>query len=135
MKQRNGLTLIEMLVVVMIITMLAGLTLSAVGSARNAAAAARTRATIEKINRVVMKHYASYQYRKVDIGDTSGMKKDEVAREKLNALRVLIRQEMPDRKSDVKDLKYKSIAPPAITQSFLTKCNSGTEEYMAAELL
>ncbi|MBR6437436.1 MAG: prepilin-type N-terminal cleavage/methylation domain-containing protein, partial [Thermoguttaceae bacterium] len=75
MKQRIGFTLIEMLVVVMIITMLAGLTLSAVGSARNAAAAARTRATIEKINRVIMKRYASYQYRKVDIGATAGKTK------------------------------------------------------------
>lgn len=135
MKQRTGFTLIEMLVVVMIITMLAGLTLSAVGSARNAAAAARTRATIEKINRVVMKHYASYQYRKVNIDITSDMSKKDVAREKLNALRVLIRQEMPDRKSDVTSLKYKNKTKPAITQMFSSKCDTGTEEYMAAELL
>ena len=89
MKQRTGFTLIEMLVVVMIITMLAGLTLSAVGSARNAAAAARTRATIEKINRVIMKQYASYQYRKVDVGNTDGKSKTEVATEKLKRLRML----------------------------------------------
>ena len=119
MKQRNGFTLIEMLVVVMIITMLAGLTLSAVGSARNAAAAARTRATIEKINRVIMKQYASYQYRKVDIGDTTGKNKKQVAEAKLNALRMLIRHEMPDRLSDLK--KFGSETLPSVTSMFASK--------------
>ena len=140
MKQRNGFTLIEMLVVVMIIAMLAGLTLSAVGSARNAAAAARTRATIEKINRVVMKRYASYQYRKVDIGDTSGKTKLQVAQAKLNALRILIRHEMPDRLTDLE--KIGSEALPAITNMYKAKYNSSKDPDgnknttpMAAELL
>ena len=139
MKQRMGFTLIEMLVVVMIITMLAGLTLSAVGSARNAAAAARTRATIEKINRVVMKHYASYQYRKVDISgipnvDTS--KKTEVAKAKLKALRILIRQEMPDRRSDIYQM---GTTLPALTQGYKKKIEGckdpNNRDYLAAELL
>lgn len=140
MKQRTGFTLIEMLVVVMIITMLAGLTLSALGSARNAAAASRTRATIEKINRVVMKHYASYQYRKVDIGDTSGMNKQQVAREKLNALRIIIRQEMPDRESDLKLLTKgqvaKKIRMSAISQMYYSKLNNSSDSsHTSAELL
>lgn len=143
MKQRTGFTLIEMLVVVMIITMLAGLTLSALGSARNAAAASRTRATIEKINRVVMKHYASYQYRKVDIGDTSGMNKQQVAREKLNALRIIIRQEMPDRAGDF-DLRTRGqTTMPAFTQMYYAKTRTSKDPEtgaanstnMAAELL
>lgn len=134
MKQRIGFTLIEMLVVVMIITMLAGLTLSAVGTARNAAAAARTRATIEKINRVVMKHYASYQYRKVDIGDTSGKKKDEVAKAKLNALRILIRHEMPDRASDLSAFNGEKL--PSITKFYSSKVGKNpNKDFFAAELL
>lgn len=143
MKQRTGFTLIEMLVVVMIITMLAGLTLSAVGSARNAAAAARTRATIEKINRVVMKHYASYQYRKVDIEKfvTDKNDKRKVAEAKLNALRVLIRHEMPDRASDLKTFKGEAL--PTITNMYKNKhdnskdpsTGSPNKDYLAAELL
>lgn len=134
MKQRNGFTLIEMLVVVMIIAMLAGLTLSAVGSARNAAAAARTRATIEKINRVIMKRYASYQYRKVDIGDTSGKNKLQVAQAKLNALRMLIRHEMPDRAGDLD--KFGSESLPSVTQMYKTKFSKSSDtSHASAELL
>ncbi len=134
MKQRIGFTLIEMLVVVMIITMLAGLTLSAVGSARNAAAAARTRATIEKINRVVMKHYASYQYRRVDIGDTTNKQKLQVAQEKLKALRALIRHEMPDRAGDLNTFSGEAL--PAVTQMYKTKfAKSSDTSHAAAELL
>ena len=134
MKQRIGFTLIEMLVVVMIITMLAGLTLSAVGSARNAAAAARTRATIEKINRVIMKQYASYQYRKVDIGNTAGMNKSQVATEKLKKLRALIRHEMPDRAGDLNAFSGESL--PAATQAFKTKFSKSTDSsHASAELL
>lgn len=134
MKQRIGFTLIEMLVVVMIITMLAGLTLSAVGSARNAAAAARTRATIEKINRVIMKRYASYQYRKVDIGATAGKTKLQVAQAKLNALRILIRHEMPDRAGDL--TAFNGEALPAITKMYTTKFNKSSDtSHASAELL
>ena len=139
MKQRTGFTLIEMLVVVMIITMLAGLTLSALGSARNAAAAARTRATIEKINRVVMKHYASYQYRKVDIDKFVNDKnnKKNVAEAKLNALRVLIRHEMADRASDLESFKGEAL--PAITKMYNDKISKSKDpnkkDYLAAELL
>ena len=140
MKQRSGFTLVEMLVVVMIITMLAGLTLSALGSARNAAAAARTRATIEKINRVVMKHYASYQYRKVDLGDTTGMKKENVARLKLNSLRIIIRQEMPDRYDDLSLVtpgqSSNKIKMSAVSQMYYTKVKGSSDSSnMAAELL
>ncbi|MBR5710189.1 MAG: type II secretion system protein [Thermoguttaceae bacterium] len=134
MKQRIGFTLIEMLVVVMIITMLAGLTLSAVGSARNAAAAARTRATIEKINRVIMKQYASYQYRRVDVGDTSGKNKNQVATEKLKRLRALIRHEMPDRAGDLNAFYGETL--PAATQAFKTKFNKSSDSsHASAELL
>ena len=134
MKQRIGFTLIEMLVVVMIITMLAGMTLSAVGSARNAAAAARTRATIEKINRVVMKHYASYQYRRVDIGDTTNKTKIQVAQDKLKALRALIRHEMPDRAGDLNAFSGETL--PALTQMYKMKFNKSTDtSHAAAELL
>lgn len=134
MKQRTGFTLIEMLVVVMIITMLAGLTLSAVGSARNAAAAARTRATIEKINRVIMKQYASYQYRKVDIGDVSGKTKKQVAEEKLKRLRMLIRHEMPDRAGDLNVFNGESL--PSVTQMYKTKFSKSSDNsHAAAELL
>ena len=134
MKQRIGFTLIEMLVVVMIITMLAGMTLSAVGSARNAAAAARTRATIEKLNRVVMKRYATYQYRKVDIGDTTGKSKLQVAQERLKALRILIRHEMPDRAGDLSSFGGEAL--PAVTQLYQTKFSKSSDSsYASAELL
>lgn len=134
MKQRTGFTLIEMLVVVMIITMLAGLTFGALNSARNAASVARTRATIEKINRVVMKRYASYQYRKVDIGNTDGKTKQQVAEAKLNALRMLIRHEMPDRAGDLNAFSGETL--PSATQMYKAKFNKSSDSsHASAELL
>ncbi|MDO4574577.1 MAG: type II secretion system protein [Planctomycetia bacterium] len=102
--KQKAFTLVEILIVVMIIAILAAMSLGAMQAAQDSAAKMRTKATIAKINRFVMEKYASYQYRRVPVASASGRTKaaqETAAANRLLALREIMRQEMPDRWSDV----------------------------------
>lgn len=116
MMRRSGFTLMELLLVISIIMLLAGMMMGSLNAARNYAAAARTHATIEKLNNIIMKKYASYQYRRVDIGDTDSLNPKEAAQKRLSALRILMRHEMPDRESDLSAFGSEEL--PAVTRYY-----------------
>jgi len=101
-RRRRGFTLVEMLVVVTIISMLAGITLRVLKAARNTAAEMRTKATIAKLDHLIMAKYQSYMTRRVPI-DTSGLPPNTAAELRLKAVRRLMQFELPDRQSDVPD--------------------------------
>ncbi len=95
---RRGFTLVELLVSITIIGILAGMTLAVLGAAQEAARADRTKATIAKLNAYVMEMYESYRTRRLPMnmaGVAAGIR--------LQAIRDLIRMEMPDRWDDVYD--------------------------------
>ncbi len=98
----SGFTLIELLVTITIIGMLAGVTLGALQAARQTARKARTKALIVKLDHVIMQRYESYLTRRVPIR-TSGTSPIVAARMRLDALRDLMRMELPERWSDVSD--------------------------------
>jgi prepilin-type N-terminal cleavage/methylation domain-containing protein len=114
---RHAFTLIEMMIVVAIIGLLAGMVLGAVNSARNTAKTAKTKSLILRLHYIVMEQYDSYRTRRpaMDIEafakasplyakDLNGrVLPRELARARVNAIRDLIRMEMPDRWSDVTD--------------------------------
>ena len=62
-----GFTLVELLVTITIIGMLAGMMLGALQMARNSAREAATKATIAKLNSIIMQRYESYMTRRVPI--------------------------------------------------------------------
>ena len=97
---RPGFTLIELLVTITIISILAGISLGAFRYARTAAAEMKTKATIAKLDAIVMQRYESYMTRRMPI-DTNGLTPAQAARSRLEAIRDLIRMEMPERWSDV----------------------------------
>ena len=66
-KRLSGFTLIELLVTITIIGILAGISLGAIRYARIATAEAKTKATIAKLNALVMQRYESYMTRRVPI--------------------------------------------------------------------
>ena len=125
---RGGFTLVEMLIVITIIGILAGMALGALSSARQTARVAKTKATIAKLDLLVQQHYDSYRTRRVTVyWNQSGDPMNPVlipiqnvrgasiqeraiqialrnpvsaAEIRLNAIRDLMRMEMPERWKD-----------------------------------
>lgn len=95
-----GFTLTELLVVVVILGMLAGLVLGALQAGRQSAREARTTATIAKLHNIITAQYESYRTRRVPV-NTAGMTPPQAALARLAMLRAIMRLEMPERWTDV----------------------------------
>ena len=145
----SGFTLDELLVTITIIGRLAGVTLGALQAARQTARKARTKALIVKLDHVIMQRYESYLLRRVPIR-TGGKEPTVAAQMRLDALRDLMRMEMPERPSDVIDpanvprtFSWGSIQRPALSylyeqqlEAAIAKHGSNLAgEYLSAELL
>ena len=100
-RQFRAFTLMELLIVIMILTLLAGLTLSALTGATEMAREQRTRAIITKIDQLIMERYESYRTRALPIRIPPGSAPRIASELRLNALRELMRLELPDRISDL----------------------------------
>jgi prepilin-type N-terminal cleavage/methylation domain-containing protein len=113
----RGFTLVELLVTITIIGILASLAWGAVVMARNAAREAATKATIAKLNSIIMKRYESYMTRRVPIRIPPGTNPKDAAALRLYALRTLMRLEMPDSLADASAIppmfhQYLPVEPP-----------------------
>jgi type II secretory pathway pseudopilin PulG len=98
---------VELLVVICIIAMLSSVVLAALAKTRELAKADATKATIAKLNDLIMRKYESYLTRRVPL-NLSGLTPPQAAQIKLYAIRDLMRMEMPERWSDFQNgpLKY-----------------------------
>ncbi len=119
----GGFTLVEVLVAITIIAMLAGAALGALISARQAAREAKTKTTVVKLHRILLGKYESYRTRRVPI-DVTGLDPRQAAAIRLNALRELMRRELPERPNDI--LVPNSETAPLPVTATVTYANGST---------
>ncbi len=98
---RSAFTLVELLVTITIIGILAGMVMAALQKTRQSAREYATKATIAKLNSIIMERYESYMNRRVPIQIPTGTQPKAAAQMRLNAIRELMRLEMPDCRADV----------------------------------
>ena len=119
--RRRGFTMIDLLATIVIIGFLGALVLGAVGMARRQTQIRKTEYLIDKLNKIMMTQYESYRTRRVPmdlrayvlahkqgtaepfytVGNNYEYLPREIARARVNAVRDLMRLEMPDRWSDI----------------------------------
>jgi len=114
---RKAFTLIEMTIVIAIIAILAGMALSVYNTAAQQSKGMRTRAIIAKIDQLIGEKYEWYRTRQVPIRIPPMTRPDDAARIRLDALRELMRFEMPDRITDVTAGPAYGTAPDVIPQA------------------
>lgn len=111
---RPAVTLIELLITITIIAILAAAFIGVSNAAMESAREARTKTTIGKIHTLLLEKWSEYQTRRVDVDtsilsdDGSGIQSTSsrnrgilIAFARLDATRILMKQEMPDRWSDI----------------------------------
>ncbi|HBO43799.1 MAG TPA: hypothetical protein DD670_07685 [Planctomycetaceae bacterium] len=116
---RRGFTLIDLLVAVTIIAILTTIGLGALNSARESARIAKTQATVAKLHWLIMNKYDSYRTRRLPIS-TLGLSPYDAALARVNAVRDLMRMEMPDRLGDIydpSDVTNPNLVPIALSQA------------------
>lgn len=133
--RRRAFTLVELLITMVIISMMAGMILFAMFQASEAARVKKTEQLIARIDAVIKNKWESYRTRRVPIVVPPTAAPGVAARARIDALHDLMRMELPDRWTDVKDdpmnFSYGGSTPysfqlvrPAVSQAFLRRYNS-----------
>ncbi len=128
----SAFTLVELLVTMVILSILAGLSLSGLAASRQRAKIDKTKSTIRKLNEIVMSQYEGYLSRRV-AGSTAALR--------LTALRLLMVQEMPDQWADVYPISSPvvsgigSATAPTRRYSVYRDALAPTTNYQSAECL
>lgn len=98
---RPAFTLVELLVVIIIITILASIAMFALYGVREDARERRARAQIAKLHELIMERWEGYRTRPIPVAVPPGTDPRAAAALRLNALRELMRMELPDRITDL----------------------------------
>jgi prepilin-type N-terminal cleavage/methylation domain-containing protein len=117
-----GFTLVELLIVVTIIALVAGMMLFALAGARNSALEKKTRTTISRLNEALLARWMTYETRRIVWQDGQGPQglnsPSAAARMRVKAIRELMRMEMPQRWTEVQTGPSTGIAIPAANRAY-----------------
>ena len=94
---RRAFTLAELLVVILVITILSSMSLFAMHGVREDARERRARAQVARVNELIMQKWEEYRTRAVPMRIPPRTDPRVAAGMRLNALRELMRMELPDR--------------------------------------
>ena len=120
----RGFTLVELMVVLIIISILASVVMFAMFNAQEAARRAKTTNMISKLNTLIMQRYQSYMTRRVPLMRGNTEPHSSFRFRRLQAVRELMRMEMPDRWTDVRDNPVTGIRRPSVSRTYLRKVNA-----------
>jgi prepilin-type N-terminal cleavage/methylation domain-containing protein len=99
--QRAGFTLVELLLVIAIIAILAGLSLVTLAEGRQMARRNRTATQVTRIHETLMVRYEDFEARIIPLPATANLEPQLATTIRYNLLMDLMRMEFPDRISDV----------------------------------
>ena len=102
-RRPSAFTLVELMVVMAIMTVLSAMIAVAVTGAQESAKVSHTRAVIVRIHTLLMDRYESYRSRRLPIQIQPGSTPAQAAQLRCNAIRELMRMELPDRWTDITD--------------------------------
>jgi prepilin-type N-terminal cleavage/methylation domain-containing protein len=136
--RRLAFTLVELLIVLTIVAILSGMALAALSGAAEEGRRQRARAQIEKLDQLISEKWNSYRFRQLPIRISPTLPPLAAATLRLNALRELMRMELPDRLTDVIDDRVILQTRPALNVAYnrrVTPLASTTLSYDQAEML
>ena len=132
---KRGFTLLEMLIVIAIIAIVAAMVAMALAGAAEQARADRTRAIINKLDALIGERWESYRTRAVPIRVPPTDPRTAAAI-RLNAMRELMRMELPDRITDVTSAAVILPSPPSLWRGYRRKALPGwSASHQGAECL
>lgn len=105
---RGGMTLVELLVTLVIISILTSLSMAGLAVARNSARRSKTEATIRKLSEIILPYYEQYETRRPNVGNASAVAalangRTYLTDAKQTAIRRLMTLELPERVSDFRN--------------------------------
>jgi prepilin-type N-terminal cleavage/methylation domain-containing protein len=136
--RRHGFTITELMIVISIIGLLAGIGLSAFNAAVAQSKISRTKVIIAKLDQLIMDRYESYRTRPVPIRASTTDTPRTSALNRLNALREIMRLELPCSKEDVHNNPTVSgVTRTAVNRFYIRRAPnaSWTDEWEEAECL
>ncbi|MEX2187973.1 MAG: prepilin-type N-terminal cleavage/methylation domain-containing protein [Pirellulales bacterium] len=117
-----GFTLVELLIVVVIVSLVAGMMLFALSGARNNALERKTRTTIQRLSEALQARWNTYETRRIVWQDGQAPSSDltpiDAARRRLKGLRELMRMELPQAWSEVETTPTSGIVQPAANRAY-----------------
>ena len=133
-RNRAAFTLVEMLAVIAILVLIAGMSLFALWGANEEAKADRTRSIIRKVDVLIDQQWDSYSTRRVaiapglesalnsHINGVSTLRAQRRAFARVAAIRELQRMELPERKTDIENGRTVLANNPALWLNYRRRC-------------